>query len=241
MSLSLRILQIDVPEGDLDRVVAFWSAALSATPVDAPGAFVHLAGAHSVVEVHVQALHGGRSRYHLDLEADDRDAEVARLVGAGAYELDRFDEDGYTVLADPAGLPLCVIDRDAAEPTPVTPRRTDRAHLTGIFVDVPERQVEAELAFWSHALHAEVVPTSRPETYTALSGVHGPGGAVLFEIQQVGDTTVPRHHVDLEASDVAAEAARLESLGATRVSAIESWIVLADPVGNRLCVVPAEG
>jgi hypothetical protein len=238
VSLRLRILQIDVPRRDLDRVVSFWSAALSATPLDAPGAFVHLVDASSVVEVHLQALRDGHPRYHLDLEADERDAEVARLITAGAYELDRFDEDGYTVLADPAGLPLCVIDPDAATPAPVSPRRPGRAHLTGIFIDVPERQVAAELAFWSHALDAEVVPTSRPETYTALSGIRGPGGAVLFEVQQVGWTTAPRHHVDLEVGDVSAEAARLEGLGARRVGEIEDWIVLADPVGNLLCVVP---
>lgn len=237
MGLSLRILQIDVPGPDLDRAVAFWAAALAATPVDAPGAFVHLADARSVIEVHLQAIGSGAPRYHLDLEADDRDAEVARLTAAGAWALDRV-EAGYTVLADPAGLPLCVIDADAAEPTRVAPPDGDQAYLTGVFVDVPERKVEAELAFWSHALDAEVVPTERPETYTALSGVQGPGGAVLFEVQQVGATTVPRYHVDLAAGDVAAEARRLEGLGARRVTEVDSWVVLTDPVGNPFCVVP---
>lgn len=238
MGLALRILQIDVPAPDLDRAVEFWAAALWATPVDAPGDFVHLAQASSAVEVHLQAIGSAVPRYHLDLEASDRDAEVARLLGGGAWELGRFDE-GYTVLADPAGLPLCVIDADAAVPTPVAPRRRDRVYLSGIFVDVPERKVDVEVAFWSHALDAEVVPTERPETYTALEGVRGPGGAVLFEVQQVGPTTVPRHHVDLEAPDVAAEAARLQALGARRVSEADGWIVLADPVGNPFCVVPA--
>lgn len=237
MSLSLRILQIDVPARDLDRAVAFWAAALGATPVDAPGEFVHLAGASSSVEVHLQGIGSAVPRYHLDLEASDRDAEVARLIDGGAWELDRFDE-GYTVLADPAGLPLCVIDADAAAPTPVAPRGRDGVYLSGIFVDVPDRKVDVEVAFWSHALGAEVASTERPETYTALTGVQGPGGAVLFEVQRVGPTTVPRHHVDLEADDVVGEAARLQALGARRVSEVDGWIVLADPVGNPFCVVP---
>ncbi len=237
MGLSLRILQIDVPSRDLDRAVAFWAAALAANPVDAPGDFVHLVGASSAVEVHLQAIGSAVPRYHLDLEASDRDAEAVRLIDGGAWELDRFDE-GYTVLADPAGLPLCVIDAGSAAPTPVKPRRADGVYLSGIFVDVPEPLVDAEVAFWSYALDAEVVPTERPATYTALAGVQGPGGAVLFEIQKVGPTTVPRHHVDLEANDVAAEAARLEGLGARRTSEGDGWVVLADPVGNPFCLVP---
>jgi predicted enzyme related to lactoylglutathione lyase len=239
MGLSLRIVQIDVPRRDADVVVDFWSAALGATPVDAPGPFTHLADARSVVEVRVQAIDSEMPRYHLDLEAGDRDAEVARLVAAGAWELDRFDDEGFTVLADPAGLPLCVIDEGSAAPKPLAPRDPDHAYLTGVFVDVPDRLVEAEVSFWSHVLDVDVEVTERPETYTALSGVEGPGGPVLFEVQQVGATTPPRLHVDLEAADVAAEAARLESLGATRVTEVDSWIVLADPVGHLLCVVPA--
>lgn len=241
MSLSLRILQIDVPRRDVDVVVDFWSAALGATPVDAPGPFTHLADARSAVEVRVQAIDSEMPRYHLDLEADDRDTEVARLVAAGAWELDRFDDGGLTVLSDPAGLALCVIDEGSAAPKPLSPREPDHAYLSGVFVDVPERLVELELAFWSFALDVDVAVTERPETYTALFGVEGPGGPVLFEVQQVGATTPPRLHVDLEAADVAAEAARLESLGATRVTEVESWIVLADPVGHLLCVVPSSG
>jgi predicted enzyme related to lactoylglutathione lyase len=240
MGSALRILQIDVPRRDLDAVVDFWSAALGATPVDAPGAFTHLADARSAVEVHVQAIDSDVPRYHLDLEAADRDAEVARLVAAGAWELARLDDEGFTVLSDPAGLALCVIDPGSAAQRPLAPRDPEHAYLSGVFVDVPERLVAAELAFWSHALDAEVVATERPETFTALAGVTGPGGPVLFEVQQVGATTPPRFHVDLEAVDVPAQAARLEALGATRVTEQDTWIVLADPAGHLLCVVPSE-
>ena len=68
-------------------------------------------------------------------------------------------------------------------------------------------------------------------------GVHGPGGRLLFEVQRLG-AGPPRHHVDLSAIDVAGEAARLEALGATRVAEVEAWVVLTDPAGNLLCVVP---
>ena len=239
MPLTLRILQVDVPARRLDEAVGFWAATLSAEPVDAPGGFVHLVGATAALEVHVQPVGDERPRYHLDLEADDRDAEVARLTAAGATEVARFDDRGFTVLSDPAGLPLCVIDPDAAVPTPVSSAQPERGYLSGVFVDVTAPLVHAELGFWADALDLEVVPTSRPETYTALHGVQGPGGPVRFELQRIGDGDVPRHHVDLEATDVAAEVARLEALGATRITAVEGWVVLRDPVGNLLCVVPA--
>ena len=50
-----------------------------------------------------------------------------------------------------------------------------------------------------------------------------------------------RLHLDLRPHDQAAEVARLEALGARRVSVGQgdevSWVVLADPEGNELCVL----
>lgn len=233
MSLALRILQVDVPEAAFDRVVAFWAGALSATPVDAPGAFVHLVDATSAVEVHVQAIRSRVPRYHLDLEADDRDVEVARLIAAGAYELDRFDA-GYTVLSDPAGLSLCVIDADAAVPTPVAEALPDRGYLAAIVVEVAAPVASAEGRFWSTTLTAEAGADARG--MWQLDGVQGPGGAVRFAVRPAGPAAAPRLHVELLAPDVAAEAARLEQLGATRVTEGTATIRLADPVDNQLLV-----
>ena len=47
-----------------------------------------------------------KNRVHLDLEADDVEAEVARLVSLGATELARHGD--FIVLADPGGNELCV-------------------------------------------------------------------------------------------------------------------------------------
>ena len=52
-----------------------------------------------------------------------------------------------------------------------------------------------------------------------------------------------RLHIDLLPDDQAAEVARLEGLGARRVSVGQgedvSWVVLADTEGNELCVLQA--
>ncbi len=56
-------------------------------------------------------------------------------------------------------------------------------------------------------------------------------------------TVKNRLHLDLRPDDQAAEVARLEGLGATRVSVGQSedvtWVVLADPGGNEFCVLRA--
>ncbi|HEY8080984.1 MAG TPA: VOC family protein [Acidimicrobiales bacterium] len=52
-----------------------------------------------------------------------------------------------------------------------------------------------------------------------------------------------RLHLDLRPLDQAAEVARLEGLGATRVDIGQgddvTWVVLADPEGNEFCVLRA--
>jgi predicted enzyme related to lactoylglutathione lyase len=52
-----------------------------------------------------------------------------------------------------------------------------------------------------------------------------------------------RIHYDVRPDDQAAELARIEALGATRVdvgqSADVTWVVLADPEGNEFCVLRA--
>jgi hypothetical protein len=47
-----------------------------------------------------------KNRVHLDVRAPDRDAEVARLVAAGATEVGRHEN--WVVMADPEGNEFCV-------------------------------------------------------------------------------------------------------------------------------------
>lgn len=57
-----------------------------------------------------------------------------------------------------------------------------------------------------------------------------------------GKTGKNRLHLDLRPADQSAEVARLEALGARRVSigqADVAWVVMADPDGNEFDVLPA--
>lgn len=111
---------------DLDRAVAFWTAALHyipKRPIEEDYDFVILVpesghGAHlalHVSETPVQSY----PRVHLDLyagDAADQAAEVERLVGLGATRVDwdRYPESpDFVVVADPEGNRFCVIDTEA--------------------------------------------------------------------------------------------------------------------------------
>ena len=234
--LAVHAVQVDVPAQHYDATVAFWATALAATPVRVvPGRFTHLAGASGAVGVHLQRLDDGAAGYHLDLAADDLEAQRLRAVALGATEVGAFD-GGHT-FHDPAGLAFCLVAGSADDG--LTRQPPGRAYLTGGFVDVPGHLVDTELGFWSALLDAPIVPTDEPERYIGLAGLTGPVGPLLFEVQRIADDDRPRMHVDLAAADVAAEAARLESLGATRVGQVENWVVLRDPSDHLFCVVPS--
>ena len=58
----------------------------------------------------VPAEKSTKNRLHLDVRADDVEAEIERLTGLGARVLDRHEEDGmrWVVCADPEGNEFCV-------------------------------------------------------------------------------------------------------------------------------------
>ena len=52
----------------------------------------------------------GSKQFHLDLAAEDVEAEAERLVGLGATLVDPQPGETWRVLLDPAGHPFCVTD-----------------------------------------------------------------------------------------------------------------------------------
>jgi catechol 2,3-dioxygenase-like lactoylglutathione lyase family enzyme len=97
--------------------------------------------------------------------------------------------------------------------------------------------------FWEAALgwrrtldHEDEVVLEPP----AGSPEDGAGPDLLFLRVPEGKAVKNRLHLDLRPDDQAAEVARLEALGARRVDVGQqdpSWVVLADPEGNELCVL----
>jgi predicted enzyme related to lactoylglutathione lyase len=103
---------------------------------------------------------------------------------------------------------------------------------------------KALAAWWQEALGWQLTfagdDGDDPEYEIAPDGQTHP--SFLFLKVPEAKTVKNRLHFDFVPDDQAAEVARLESLGATRVDVGQkdvSWVVLADPEGNEFCVLSA--
>jgi Glyoxalase-like domain len=99
----------DVPRAAYPSTVTFWAEALDRAPVVEPDDPDYTSFGESApgVQLMVQAVGDATSRIHLDLETDDVDAEVARLVALGATEVERIHS--WVVMRDPVGTVFCVV------------------------------------------------------------------------------------------------------------------------------------
>ena len=99
---------VDSPPDVAEAEVAFWGGALGHQPVPEEGTpFTVVAPLGAGIQLAHQRLEEGESRLHLDIETDDTEAEVARLVGLGAVQVS--ERGGCVQLRDPAGLVFCVV------------------------------------------------------------------------------------------------------------------------------------
>lgn len=102
--------------------------------------------------------------------------------------------------------------------------------------------VERAADFWTAALGYRRLPRPFAGWANVLEPSAGPGTRLALQLSDTPPPDHPRIHLDLHTEDPATEVARLLSLGATRVDwdsypADPDFVVLADPDGNRFCVV----
>jgi len=101
---------IDCRTDDLDTAAEFWAAALGC-PIREPdaadtGMYVGLQTVPGDPYFEIQKV-GHDSRIHLDIEADDIPAEVARLERLGAKRVAAIRD--WVVLEAPTGQRFCVV------------------------------------------------------------------------------------------------------------------------------------
>jgi predicted enzyme related to lactoylglutathione lyase len=101
---------IDCHTHDLPAAAAFWSQALGMQAATLPGEegekYIRLVDPDEALHVEVQRV-DHPSRVHLDIEADDIDAEVARLEALGAKKVG--DVANWCVMEAPTGQRFCVV------------------------------------------------------------------------------------------------------------------------------------
>lgn len=118
MALSIANITFDCQ--DAAKLAQFWAAALGRDVDEGAQQYFasighstgHSNGADgpALLFAMVPEPKTAKNRMHVDLRSDDRDAEVARLVGLGATHVTDHDEWGvsWSVLADPEGNEFCV-------------------------------------------------------------------------------------------------------------------------------------
>jgi len=103
-------LIIDCETDDLDAAAEFWGKALGAPPVDRANLekspYVELPMPKDENYVEIQIV-DHPSRVHIDIEADDIEAEVKRLEELGATRIGNIKS--WCVLEAPTGQRFCVV------------------------------------------------------------------------------------------------------------------------------------
>jgi predicted enzyme related to lactoylglutathione lyase len=173
----------------------------------------------------------GQNRMHIDLTStswDDQQQTVARALALGARHIDvgQLPDEGHVVLADPEGNEFCVIE-------PGNGFLADCGFVGAVACD-GSREVGY---FWSAALEWPLVWDQDQET--AIRSPHGGSKITWGGPPRMPKAGRNRLHFDLAPpvqGDQQAEAARLVSLGATRVDIgrrAGDAMVLADPDDNE--------
>lgn len=228
--MTARLDALTIDAADPDALAGFWAGLLGWTVgPDTSGAPVARSDDGSSLPLRFSlssAPRAGLNRIHLHLTStsvDDRDARVARALELGGRHLDvgQLPEETHVVLADPEGNELCVIEpgnRWLAGCGLLGELACDGSRATGVF--------------WSEALGWPLVWDEDGET-----AIRSPRGDLL--LAWGGEPVNPKRGTnrlrpELVADDLDAEVARLEQLGARRMSQTDGSVTLADPDDNEL-------
>jgi predicted enzyme related to lactoylglutathione lyase len=240
--MATRLVQINMKARDDSALGGFWAAALGwAVSSEEPGVtnlepegFVYPDPVAVCIDLVTSAEpKTGKNRVHIDLATTSaaHQAElVARLTELGATPADVGQGDvAWTVMADPEGNEFCVLDS----------LYEDTGPIATVVVDCADPRAMA--SFWGQA--TDWIVHKVTDHSAVLRSAKGVGPYLQFLRTPDVKTGWNRVHLDVRpypGDDAAAEAARLESLGATAIDLGRSdipWRVFADPEGNEFCLL----
>lgn len=240
MSRRLVGFMIDCEKAAIGPAAKFWSGALGLAVEDpdegGDGRYALLSPGPGGIHVEVQSVEHP-SRLHLDIEADDIDAEADAIEALGATRLAN-PRKRWWVMQAPTGHRFCIVRKRDRE-FPSRPRRSTlplRHHscLIALVIDCPGPSLEPALNFWSAALKRRIA--SHDQDGDGRYGELETGPEEVFLLLQRVEHEA-RVHLDIQTDDLEAEVARLEKLGARREKFLKRWWLMQAPTGHRLCVV----
>jgi hypothetical protein len=112
--MGSRWYTVVVDSADPAEIAKFWAAVLDYRVIfSAPDEVVIAKDEHTYPELLFGTVPEGKTvknRLHIDLNPDDQQAEVERLIGLGARRIDIGQGDvTWVVMADPEGNEFCVL------------------------------------------------------------------------------------------------------------------------------------
>ncbi|HEX3648597.1 MAG TPA: VOC family protein [Pseudonocardiaceae bacterium] len=235
MTVTGRLELVAIDAADIDQLASFYTRLTGWETVRKDSDWITVRApdgqeiAFQLAPDHVPPRWPGQEQpqqLHLDLYIEDIKGAAQRAVELGATHL--ADGATWITLADPAGHPFDVCQKDGVGPT---------MELFAATLDAPAASSLAR--FYGDLMGMEVA-------YDGPEGALISGGGKNVMFQQIGDYQPPRWpdpahpqqaHLDIIVEDLDTGEARALELGATRLPGeAENFRVFADPAGHPFCL-----
>ncbi len=184
-----------------------------------------------------------KNRVHLDLASTSAEHQaelVARIEALGGRRVDIGQGDvTWVVMADPEDNELCVVSHAGSVGKDPASAFAGIGPVAAVVFDCADP--EAIAPFWSAATAWPVLGQDDEGVWLRDTS----GGGPYLDLHRVTEPKTAKLRVHLDVApyaddDQGAEVDRLRALGATDIDIGQgdvTWVVLADPEGNELCVL----
>jgi predicted enzyme related to lactoylglutathione lyase len=250
--MPTRLVSIVIDAADPPALAHFWGSTLdwSITYEDAEESVVEPPGDDPSQRGQVPLLFGlggdtktVKNRIHLDLastSAEHQTELVGRIEALGGRRLDIGQgQVTWVVVADPEGNELCVVSHAGSVGKDPASAFAGLGPVAAVVFDCADP--EGIAPFWSAATGWPIL--GRDDEGVWLRDPSG--GGPFLDLHRVTEPKTAKLHAHLDVAphrdeDQGAEVDRLRALGASDIDIGQgdvTWVVLADPEGNELCVL----
>ncbi len=250
--MPTRLVSIVIDAADPGALARFWASVLgwSVTYEDPEESVVEPPADDPAQKGQLPMVFGtladaktAKNRVHLDVASTSAEHQaelVARIEALGGRRIDIGQGDvTWVVMADPEGNELCVVSHAGSVGKDPASAFAGIGPVAAVVFDCADP--EAIAPFWSAATGWPVLGQDDEGVWLRDTS----GGGPYLDLHRVAEPKTAKLRVHLDVApcaddDQGAEVDRLRALGATDLDIGQgdvSWVVLADPEGNELCVL----
>jgi predicted enzyme related to lactoylglutathione lyase len=250
--MPTRFVSIVIDAADPPALARFWASALgwSVAYEDPDESVVGPPGEDPAQRGQVPLVFGfstdakaAKNRVHFDLASTSTEHQaelVARIEALGGRRVDIGQGDvTWVVMVDPEDNELCVVSHAGSVGKDPASAFAGIGPIAAVVFDCADP--EAIAPFWSAATGWPVLDQDDEDVWLRDTSSGGP----YLDLHRAPERKTAKLRVHLDVApyandDHGAEVDRLRALGATEIDIGQgevTWVVLADPEGNELCVL----